>query len=406
MHIYVAHNELEHGPDVFKVGFAAEVSGPKSRMLTLSGAGNLGTFDHKASWDLGPVSRQAARQAETAVFARLQFLGLRVKDSREFFRAPEGKVDLLIQEVERIIEAIIGTTSHRTVELGLPVALEAVEHPEPDNPKDLLAGIPITTSRFLALCGIPLRPTDDSVVTRSATLANRQSARVTYSRGRSGLPLPFGRDRATLAWLITMAREKQNRRVVFRSGGLFGKFFGLRPSGQNYNRFLYGIERIAAMECVIQVQNEDGTGHSLGLIEQCVALPGNEHVVIFSEEFFQDFVQSPVVMDYDLTKGLANNPTLWDLVQHLAYLSSIKRSEPTVIMIGDLCRQVESVDKNPRKVQMKLRRLLESSGSALPYIRFDPKIRGERSQIVIAAPEPGKRTRRVLAGPDYRRPSA
>jgi len=114
----------------------------------------------------------------------------------------------------------------------------------------------------------------------------------------------------------------------------------------------------------------------------------DEYVVVFDENFFQEFIRFPVALPLEAMKEFTDQPLYWDFIQYLAYLAAEAPDSHHVIHIKELSDRLGSRDKNVRKLRMKLEEALVRIKHILPHVHFDPTAKGDNSLLVIGpAPE-------------------
>lgn len=115
----------------------------------------------------------------------------------------------------------------------------------------------------------------------------------------------------------------------------------------------------------------------------------DEYVVVFDENFFQEFIRFPVALPLEAMKEFTDQPLLWDFIQYLAYLAAEAPDAHHVIHIKELSDRLGSRDKNVRKLRLRIEEALRDKLKViLPHVHFDPKAKGDNSLLVIGpAPE-------------------
>jgi hypothetical protein len=101
-----------------------------------------------------------------------------------------------------------------------------------------------------------LQPTPFTTITREAYLGADTHLTVYFSATEPGVPLPFGADRALLAWITTLTYESGF--VTFTSLTDFFEAFQLARSGVQYRRFDQRLRRLLGLSLSLVLKTSTG----------------------------------------------------------------------------------------------------------------------------------------------------
>lgn len=231
-------------------------------------------------------------------------------------------------------------------------------------------------AKAMLLCALPYRPVPDRQIERTAMLGKETELRVTFTAlGRPGLP--YGADRALLAWIQTQAYP--NGTVSFDSLSGFFKAFGLDDGGRNYDRFNERLERLQNLAVSIVVEGRDEkltvnttpvkvaltpkTAHEARraladeIAGQVLMVP-RKYGFKLDPDFWDYLKGNPVPMPLPLMREFHDEPKAWDFTQIVLYRCFAARS-PSVFPWDDLVDQLGSQDKNRRQLKYTLSLILK-----------------------------------------------
>jgi hypothetical protein len=129
---------------------------------------------------------------------------------------------------------------------ALPPRVEA-----PDDPYALLLA-----AKALVFCGFPLQPTSRTSIAREAQLGAETHLTVFFSTTEPGVPIPFGADRALLAWITTLTYDSGF--VTFSNLTDFFDAFQLARSGVQYQRFEQRLRRLLSLSLSVILKTPSG----------------------------------------------------------------------------------------------------------------------------------------------------
>jgi hypothetical protein len=138
------------------------------------------------------------------------------------------------------------------VELRSP---SSICRPAPGSrPED--AGSLLLAAKALVFCGFPLQPTPLTSLTRQAQLGADTHLTVYFSTTEPGVPIPYGADRALLAWITTLTYDTGF--VTFTNLTDFFEAFQLARSGVQYQRFEQRLQRLLSLSLSVILRTPTG----------------------------------------------------------------------------------------------------------------------------------------------------
>jgi len=232
-------------------------------------------------------------------------------------------------------------------------------------------------AKALVFCGLPYRRTDEIRVTRRAPIGRNEHLLVTYSAAGPDSILPYGADRALLAWIQT--RGFKDGYLYFDTLHEFLDDFGLDRGGKNYKRFHERLRRVESLmiNIVVESSGERLVGNlppirwsytpktAAALRRQIADEEQGQKLLIrapygfkLDVEFWKYLRSNFAVLPLELMRVFHARPRDWDLAQFLLVRCAIARSTSPV-RIEELGHQLGSVDTNPRRLAVALRRVLK-----------------------------------------------
>ncbi|HEX4956397.1 MAG TPA: hypothetical protein VF017_23675 [Thermoanaerobaculia bacterium] len=238
-------------------------------------------------------------------------------------------------------------------------------------------GVPeiLLQPRPFILAALPVKR-DDSLrqVTRTARVGRASWLRVTYHATRPGVPLPFGADRSLLAWVTTKAFATGE--VRFSAITEYFRAFGLDAGGKGYRLFRQRFERIASLALEIEEidETEKRVRHLVLIPEAAEPLallePGRQagqsdprllayqrYGFELDRDFWSYLRETRVPTPTALLRRFHRRPLAWDFTQLLLHRCYAARSA-AIVPFPQLCAQLGSTDKDPRRLRARLRRIL------------------------------------------------
>ncbi len=251
-------------------------------------------------------------------------------------------------------------------------------------------------ARGLLLCTLPLRRISATRVTRRARLGERAEIRVTFAAVDPRIPLPYGADRALLAWIQT--RALRDGTVLFDDLNDFLDTFGLNASGANYARFRQRLERLANFTLQVRVTGSELDVTNAPPIERVVFpdTPGHRrplhaggpdgawttlhprrYGLQLSGAFHRYLCQSPVPLPLPLLRRFRARPLAWDLASFTFWRCHAAR-RPSVVPWRALVEHLGSRDRDPKQLRRSLAGILDQVRAAYPGfpVRLLPRYQG------------------------------
>jgi hypothetical protein len=232
------------------------------------------------------------------------------------------------------------------------------------------------TARALVLAGLPLRPTKEKQITRTARLGDGSLLQVTFAAVGSDADMPFGADTNLLHFLMDRAARAKSRFIEWKSAAEYLRFMGMDPdSRKNISDLRQRFARIAHLAIYLEAKAERkaGEAHGGGLfvidryrLPSSVAaratqrgeLDGAAYGVVLSEVLFGEALRYPVPLPKDLIRELRDEPLTFRLAILLGYRSFAARSE-SVIPWNDVKEQTGASFSRPRDLRRAVHEAVE-----------------------------------------------
>ena len=254
----------------------------------------------------------------------------------------------------------------------------------------------LVQAKGLLLCTLPLKRTAATRLRRRARIGESDEILVTFAAVDPAVALPFGADRALLAWIQT--RAFRHGYILFDSLNDFFSAFDLNSSGANYSRFKARLERIANLTIQVRVSGSDIDITNAPPIERAVFPDtplgrrelsvaggnGQERVVRprryglqLSRSFHRYLSESSIPLPLELLRRFHDEPMAWDLAS-LAIWRCYAASRASSIPWGALIAHLGSHDGDRKQLKRNLSRVLERIRREYPGfpVRFLPAYRG------------------------------
>ncbi len=254
----------------------------------------------------------------------------------------------------------------------------------------------LVQAKGLLLCTLPLKRTDETRLQRRARIGGRDEILVTFTAIDPAISLPFGADRALLAWIQT--RAFRDGYILFDNLNDFLTSFRINDSGTNYARFKERLLRLTNL--VVQVRV---TGSALDVtnappIERAVfpdtpmprrslsvGEPESGQRIVrperyglqLSRSFHRYLCQSPIPLPLPLLRQFHRRPLAWDLAS-LVLWRCYAASRPSVIPWPSLVEHLGSHDRDRKQFKKRLSQILGRIKLAYPDlpVHFLPAYRG------------------------------
>jgi hypothetical protein len=189
------------------------------------------------------------------------------------------------------------------------------------------------------------------------------------------VPIPFGADRALLAWITTLTYDTGF--VNFASLTDFFEAFQLARSGVQYQRFEERLQRLLSLSLTLLLRTSSGTARlnmrpiqkaytprdgaearqllAAETRSQLSFLPADlRRYGIVLDPTFHDYLRNnPVVLPLRLMRRFHNRPLFWDGAPYLLY-RCWSAMTPSRITWRRIRRQLASIDQHDRRLAFTL----------------------------------------------------
>ncbi len=251
-------------------------------------------------------------------------------------------------------------------------------------------------AKGLLLCTLPLKRTTATRLHRRAKIGQRDEIFVTFAAIDPGIALPFGADRALLAWIQT--RAFRDGYILFDTLNDFFSAFQLNSSGANYARFKTRLQRLANLTIQVRISGSDIDITNAPPLERAVfpdtpidrrqlnitGRDGRERVVRtaryglkLSRSFHRYLCQNPIPLPLGLLRRFHDQPMAWDLAS-LTIWRCYVASRASFIPWHSLVEHLGSHDRDRKQLKRTLSRVLEKIRQTYPSfpVHFLPAYRG------------------------------
>ncbi len=226
----------------------------------------------------------------------------------------------------------------------------------------------ILVSRVLALCPLPFRRPQTSIVERRTQTGLNESVLVTFSATKKRVGLPFGNDAVLLDMLCSEARRQKTREITFDRASQIMELLGLDPNDGHSRRLTHErLERLTHL--VIDVELPNGFGYKLRVID-ARNLPSKKDLarekkgekpiipygVRFSEEF-EHFMLPYMPIPEKAVLACKGNPTDYALLKRIFDRVDKTRTESTIPW-ASLAEEIGTGDSNERRLRAKVKKLM------------------------------------------------
>jgi hypothetical protein len=246
----------------------------------------------------------------------------------------------------------------------------------------------LITAQALILCGLPYKPVDGREYQRQAQTA-QGIVRLTVSALDSETPLPFGKDRVTLAWLTTKAMQTGQPVVEWESASEFFDLFHLHKGGSYYRLFWESWKRLANAAFVIKrITDRHDATEIAPILEKSdlptlralheeekglVLLPGMRYGVELGHSLWEHLKAHPVPLPLEVMREYQNEPKAWDFAAYLSWRAHLCQHSDRVARIAwhDLIQQLGSQDKDHKQLRKSLKDILARLHLVWPELRAE-----------------------------------
>jgi hypothetical protein len=226
---------------------------------------------------------------------------------------------------------------------------------------------------------------------------------VYFSTTKLGVPIPYGADRALLAWITTLAYP--TGWVSFDSLTTFFEAFQLGRSGAEYRRFEQRLERLLSLSLTLVLRTSAGERHSnmpllndaftprngvearrllaaentpqLTLLESDIRRYG----IVLNPKFHAYLRENPVSLPLPLMRRFHSRPLFWDVASFLLYRCYAARL-PGRVSWRLVRRQLASVDGHDRRLAQTLNKVAEEI--RVDYKDFPASVEHHTHDLLVA----------------------
>lgn len=255
----------------------------------------------------------------------------------------------------------------------------------------------IKLAQVLLMCSLPHSRTDKSHVVRRARLGDGTYLNLTLSAMNSNVPLPFGRDRKLLAWIIDRAIRSDNPFVPWSAAAEYQREMGIPEGGKSNKELQARFARIASLGINIErtgngvkrtrayavlsdsVLPQSITGYAPETRQLALSGMENRFGIQLSSELFDDIRRYNYALPRLLWQTLTGPSQVQDIVLWL-FVRAYAASSETVIPWPALIEQFGSEDSNPRRLKMHAREALRTLNTLWPESKLIEDTEGIRVQ--------------------------
>ncbi len=271
--------------------------------------------------------------------------------------------------------------------------------PRPEDARFLLLA-----AKALVFCGFPLQPSPFTTITREAHLGADTHLTVYFSTTEPGIPIPFGADRALLAWITTLTYDTGF--VTFTSLTDFFEAFQLARSGVQYQRFEQRLHRLLSLSLSVILKTPSGTvrlnmrplqkaytprdgSEARQLLaaenrsEQLSLLPNDlkRYGIVLDPAFHEYLRDNPVVLPLTLMRRFHARPLYWDAASYLLYRCWSARTKRRITW-SLVRKQLASVDQHDRRLVQSLNRVAQEI--RVDYPDFPARVEAGTHDLIVA----------------------
>lgn len=242
--------------------------------------------------------------------------------------------------------------------------------------------------RELLLANLPWKRSKERFVVRRAPISPSTTLEIVYTSTTPGVDIPFGADRALLAYLSTLGARDGH--VSFDSLTGFFKAFEVEPSGQQYRIFMERIARITGLSIAVRVLGASQearvnvrilsrvfTPNDMKFARRVLEVEGRPLPVAIpqaysrwgfelSPEYLEMLRDHPVPMPLALMRIFRAAPMAWDFTAWVLYRCHCARSIGRPIPLSRLREQLGTTEAVDRKLKSDLAGVLRQIKVVLP----------------------------------------
>lgn len=271
----------------------------------------------------------------------------------------------------------------------------------------------IKLAQVLLMCSLPHSRTDKPHVVRKARLGDGTYLNVTLSAMNSGVPLPFGRDRKLLAWIIDRAIRSDNPFVAWSAAAEYQREMGIPEGGKSNKELQARFSRIASLGINIErtgngvkrtraysvlsdsVLPQSITGYAPDMRQLALSGMETKFGIQLSSELFDDIRRYNYALPRMLWQTLRGPSQVQDIVLWL-FVRAYSANSETVIPWPAFLDQFGSEDSNPRRLKMHAREAVRTLNTLWPEARLNEDADGIRVQKIAAPLLPDDTTKKRI----------
>jgi len=251
----------------------------------------------------------------------------------------------------------------------------------------------LLVARALIHCGLPYRSLKDdkgnpiTEYRRTVKTAQGKVKLIIAARDHS-IPLPFGKDRAVLAWLQTKAKMQGNPVITWSSASEFFRAFDLTLGGTAYRQFKESWKRLSNAVFTFEFELP---GREVGELIPLFAnwdlptmsnvkneekgqnpLRGINYSVVLSDSLFKHLQESVVPLRLEVMRHFHDEPKAWDVVAFIQYRSWICQTTGVAyISWQDFFDQLGTHDKDSPRLRTSIRKIFDKLHQIWPEGQFE-----------------------------------
>lgn len=274
----------------------------------------------------------------------------------------------------------------------------------------------IKLAQVIIMCSLPHSKTSETHVVRRARLGDGTTLAVTFTAMRKDVPLPYGRDRKLLAWILDRAIQQNSSFVPWGAASEYQKAVGGEGNGRFNSQLRERFRRISSLGITIdRVQpasvNESVT-YSLvhkarlpksitGASSKQQALPGmaeEPQGMTLTPALFDDIRRYHHVLPRRLWQLLNGPSQIQDLVLWMLVRCFAAASE-SLIPWDALRDQFSAEDSNPWRLKARIKeavKILNTLWSEATVTVEEGGIRVQRVGVPLLPDDPAKGRKRRL----------
>jgi hypothetical protein len=246
------------------------------------------------------------------------------------------------------------------------------------------------TARTLALCSMPYEKTSESELVRKVTI-DGSTVYVRFSAYDKTVPLPFGKDRALLTWVMSKALEQGHPRVAWDSATSILTSFQMTKGGRQLTELKESMARICNVIIGFGVMHSDspepGRDRGSKIIYEW-SMPtkhevdaedrGERHLepepyyLEIEPKTYNQLLERPVSLPSRVLKNHINSPLTWDFLNFLGYQSTCTPAgEKKAIPLKQILTFLGTEDSNVPRLKAKLQGVIDDLDGFLGDVRLE-----------------------------------